>query len=325
MYPRYIIYISTESDPFFSRCSLRRRAIRLFPGQLDMGELFSLQDICHFTGQCLTPAAAIHLGRFLASGQQGFLELLPPSKRLEFHDVFVWRTGTALFRLLRKNERKGQDDWKRFFGSMGQSQMVSWKILNEWHDGKYHSPPLAQAAREAIISPSPGKRPSSVHSYMGPVLLPETALRDQSAYHAVLGILFRNEFFDNFLDSLFSKNCTTPHIAGYYGTLDTVRGTAYSHATSQALCHSIYHSLDPAAKGVAQTSDRPSHTPVRLTACPWFSKADLNGYPAYLWQIDQKRTIKTSDLKGKRPPYVCISHTWGRWRKEKTAKLKGCE
>ena len=50
-----------------------------------------------------------------------------------------------------------------------------------------------------------------------------------------------------------------------------------------------------------------------IDVCPWLPKK--SGFLHYLWDIQQKCTIETSNLAGK-PEYVAVSHTWGRWKKK---------
>lgn len=50
--------------------------------------------------------------------------------------------------------------------------------------------------------------------------------------------------------------------------------------------------------------------------CPWLRfRRDKAGHPFYLWDSFNCRTVVVSKLDFE-PEYVCISHTWGRWREE---------
>lgn len=42
----------------------------------------------------------------------------------------------------------------------------------------------------------------------------------------------------------------------------------------------------------------------------------LDGWPEYLWDIENRQTVCTRDLTEKNPAYIAVSHTWGRWQKE---------
>jgi hypothetical protein len=51
-----------------------------------------------------------------------------------------------------------------------------------------------------------------------------------------------------------------------------------------------------------------------IEPCPWLEfKKGLDGYPFYLWDAEAKRTVEVSELHVC-PKYICISHTWGRWK-----------
>lgn len=51
-----------------------------------------------------------------------------------------------------------------------------------------------------------------------------------------------------------------------------------------------------------------------IEACPWQRfRPGRSGYPFYLWDSRNRRTVVVSDLEYA-PEYVCVSHTWGRWR-----------
>lgn len=53
-----------------------------------------------------------------------------------------------------------------------------------------------------------------------------------------------------------------------------------------------------------------------ISSCPWLGNIDAeNGLPYYLWDIEQKCTVRTDKLSGE-VEYVAISHTWGRWIKD---------
>ena len=48
-----------------------------------------------------------------------------------------------------------------------------------------------------------------------------------------------------------------------------------------------------------------------ITACPWLSPDQYQGRPYYLWDVVNRRTVKTAEIG--LVPYICINHTWGRW------------
>ena len=64
-----------------------------------------------------------------------------------------------------------------------------------------------------------------------------------------------------------------------------------------------------------------------IEACPWLSSEQYNGRPYYLWDVARQCTIRAAEVCAE--PYICISHTWGRWiltdgqRKPQKAIVKG--
>lgn len=56
--------------------------------------------------------------------------------------------------------------------------------------------------------------------------------------------------------------------------------------------------------------------PACIEACPWLQiRKNQNGYPYFLWDVALRKTVETASLRSQ-PEYICISHTWGRWRIE---------
>lgn len=54
-----------------------------------------------------------------------------------------------------------------------------------------------------------------------------------------------------------------------------------------------------------------------IEACPWLEKTENDlgtSLPYYLWDVENSRTVETSQLKlDSSPEYTAVSHTWGRW------------
>lgn len=51
-----------------------------------------------------------------------------------------------------------------------------------------------------------------------------------------------------------------------------------------------------------------------IEACPWLRfRKGRDGYPFYLWDTQRQSTVVVDDMK-EVPEYICVSHTWGRWR-----------
>jgi hypothetical protein len=50
-----------------------------------------------------------------------------------------------------------------------------------------------------------------------------------------------------------------------------------------------------------------------VEGCPWLPEKALSGVPYYLWDLIERRTVIVHGIP-RVPQYVCISHTWGRWK-----------
>lgn len=67
--------------------------------------------------------------------------------------------------------------------------------------------------------------------------------------------------------------------------------------------------------------DRISDPPISacVQPCAWLSKVQEHGYPYYLWDILEKKTVECPENV---PAYLVISHTWGRWHQPRGKKIK---
>ncbi|OQE83474.1 hypothetical protein PENNAL_c0032G05070 [Penicillium nalgiovense] len=317
-----------ENDTFFSRCALYRRAVRFFGNKLLPNlELSSVVDeLARFTApqqwdeEMKSSAQRLHITEFAR-------KYIPQSRWLEVQDLQIWWNGTGCFRALKTMEKENSADWKHFYGTMGQQQAISWKLLSEWLDGAYHSQDLAAAAREAIESFRPGKRvhqQSCIHPRVFP--FPEVAQLEQSIYQNNLATLYNSEFMDMYPEELFFDEEADRNQAMYFELKDLWRRGACTEAICQAISHQIYHVHNLMGDGVVQGAGLSSHAPAALLRgpCLWLDETDLDGYPVYLWSVSKRATIETKTLTDRNVQYACVSHTWGRWKKATTTTLDGC-
>ncbi|KAL6904018.1 hypothetical protein GGI43DRAFT_421509 [Trichoderma evansii] len=73
-------------------------------------------------------------------------------------------------------------------------------------------------------------------------------------------------------------------------------------------------SVEASDPNFPQTLDRGP----RIAPCPWLKNKNedplgLDGWPEYLWHLNDRRLVRIRDLGTERPAYTAISHTWGRW------------
>lgn len=90
---------------------------------------------------------------------------------------------------------------------------------------------------------------------------------------------------------------------------------------------SVQATVQQAAYGVLHPSPPGSETPhtyPKLMMNDMLLNNDLSKAPQpfYLWDTSARQTVVTSSLQVS-PGYVCISHTWGRWRRSSNANVPG--
>lgn len=196
-----------------------------------------------------------------------------------------------------------------FYEGLSSSQRTAFQLLTDWWNSSYSDPDLLDAARGFMES----RREDENHS--SPMnddeVVRETRL-NASLYHTDCFYLFCYEFHPRLWEPFTSHRCLM--------SLSYKRQQASWLAISQRFAHSM-------AKGHAHRK-LPAGTsyipPARLDN-KWFEKVDREDqdHPFYLWDAVQRQTIEVGDVC---PEYICISHTWGRWRiPGQTATVPGVE
>ncbi|KAI0551687.1 hypothetical protein F4679DRAFT_121819 [Xylaria curta] len=228
-------------------------------------------------------------------------------------DIWRWKRGSLNFSRLETLYETNRTRWADFAATLGPQQRSSWSLLYEWVRGAYHPLQLAQAAHQAILGPAPKKRTeNSLHPEF-----PDSSMLDASVYQYQLSELYAAEFlgFDEGED-------VYPDLL-----LDIVEGCR-RQAVRLAICQRIAHATY--AKIAGPSPFQPPTFPALDTSPgigPGLWRNDNSGnvdyYPAYLWSISQKKTIDCSHLPTPKPSYVCVSHTWGRWRTSEMVDLAG--
>lgn len=138
---------------------------------------------------------------------------------------------------------------------------------------------------------------------------PET-LTDTSLYHAIFYQLFLLEFHPLFWQ---------PYMAYFrLKELRLVRDRADNFAIIQKIA---YATISPTAHNIHQPE--PHHQAIHNNKAPQSIAGTENcTTPHFLWDSRNQKTVVTSQLH-ECPDYVCISHTWGRWRLKTESKVKG--
>ena len=193
-----------------------------------------------------------------------------------------------------------------FRESLSVTQWVSGTILRDWWSCSYQDSKVFSVAIDSIkvTNSSPSQK-----TYFFGEPHPCAEVFEQvrtSVYNSVMLALFYEEF---------NPEWWFPYLkATNFIGLRRNRQKAVEHATAQRIAYTSYVSLTGprihAGRSYLSSLDKP---------CPWLDKKHRQtGMPYYLWNVERKQTVVASELEFE-PEYYCISHTWGRWRKEATA------
>ncbi|MCJ1387454.1 hypothetical protein MMC18_000297 [Xylographa bjoerkii] len=194
---------------------------------------------------------------------------------------------------------------------LSKSQYNSYQILLEWWNGSIQDQALSEAMRSALQS--------AIAGYDGqtPIYeINETKGRiEESGYHRSMYLLFRLEFLYE-MRMLHAKE----HDA-FLGFVQGIRETGAQYAARQRIAHSFLRD-GQVSSGNSRVRQEPGLLSIRLgqtigaciESCPWLKIEETgNSAPYYLWDVTRKRTVFTHEFSSC-PKYVCVSHTWGRWR-----------
>ena len=135
--------------------------------------------------------------------------------------------------------------------------------------------------------------------------------KDLSFYYSWLFRLFTREF---------SEREWNPHLADMrLYNLPRTRSRACSHSLMQKLACSKLALRRP-LQAETSTLQKPYFRPQTESRSDveWLdSIAEPEGRPHYWWDTQERKPIVVADEAPQSPQYVCISHTWGRWRKSR--------
>ena len=190
-----------------------------------------------------------------------------------------------------------------FYRSLSFSQNVSWTLLNHWWSATYQDPSLSNAAIASLEAAASSRVPTiNFFGELYPDANTFTELR-KSVYNTVMYDLFNHEF---------NPYHWEPHVRGISLTvLRQKRSGAIKHATAQRLGHTSYTIM----KG-SRVYDAGPYMGSLDMPCPWLARETVRKeLPFFLWDVEERRTVVVKNLSSE-PEYCCVSHTWGRWRKE---------
>ena len=202
-----------------------------------------------------------------------------------------------------------------FMKSFSPAQQASWTLLEEWWLAKYQDPNLSAAVRASMRAAASSSTPrwkqfldgcSQKELYQ----VEKSSLIKQSLYHSTMFRLSLLEFHPGFWES-YRKEL-------YLDQLHRVRKDSLAYASAQRIGYSSYAII----KGKPNFKATP-YIGSNQEACPWLQKKcdepEEPEMPLYLWDIIGGRTIRTHESA----EYWCISHTWGRWRREPSVSIEG--
>lgn len=213
------------------------------------------------------------------------------------------------------------DSNEKFKSGMSSSQYHSFQILHEWWTGKTQEDFLSTAARCALDDASSPQNAKSDYLDVDR----GSARLTESRYHREMFMLFQLEFVYEM------RMMQTKEFGTFVGFVQAQRERCAQYAALQRVAQSFMEfdlnkdqAQDRTGNDSAQVSDsahssklKSSVIPSCIESCPWLKVRDKHQYrPFYLWDVAAKRTVETQTLESC-PPYTCVSHTWGRWRKVK--------
>lgn len=213
------------------------------------------------------------------------------------------------------NEIEHNEQRPKLDNTLTRPQKISRRLLVEWWNGHCQKDEISVATRAWIQSLASTVEPE-----------PEVSRRKcpgstRSLYQSVMFSLFKMEFVPLRIDFTGESDADSqaPYtLAQFYESLRSTRQQALLYASIQkiALRHLF---CDPPSANVGDECDG-----ITLDPCSWISlQTGRAGLPYFLWDVTARETITVAEIQ-EVPKYICISHTWGRWRiRDATIVVKG--
>ena len=191
----------------------------------------------------------------------------------------------------------------QFLRFLSFTQRVSWTLLTHWWLGAYQESSLSNAAIASLEAAASSPVPMF---YKCGEVYPDAETFKQlrkSVYNATMFDLFFREF---------NPYHWRLHVRENIALLQSSRLEAVQHATAQRLGYTSYMKL----RGL-KTNECGPYMGSFNKPCPWLPREGKpKELPFYLWDVEQKRTFIVNELSTTPEEYCCVSHTWGRWRKD---------
>ena len=198
-------------------------------------------------------------------------------------------------------------DGQRFRASLSAPQKSSYQVLRQWWNSQYHDPEFMSAFKTFLEEESNSPVTSEHNGLFGQYI---KCKAHESLYHSYCFRLFQSEFYPAHWEPFESTS-----VLQY---LQNNRVSAASHAVTQRMSYAVLH---PKTDLKAASFD-PVYPQVVLTPDVGFEKIGVKGSPYYLWDVSKSKTVKVHELPDC-PQYVCVSHTWGRWKTRTSTEILG--
>ncbi|RDW57493.1 hypothetical protein BP6252_13753 [Coleophoma cylindrospora] len=231
--------------------------------------------------------------------------------KLLWHYVEEWATSEATK--------------ENFQGYLSTTQRHSYALLHDWIYSKYELESVIHPFRRSLYDMETDALIHDALDDNDSHVLNE-GYRHLTLYQKVMADLFRIEFSPNhWVSEHYRKR--VQHGIEFQGdefeTIDYLRLRAWQVGTAQRISWKFTLVSWNDGLDMSSTSKAFENPSRRIDYCPWLKRdKSRSGFPRYLWDIVQKKTVDTSDFP-KSVEYTCISHTWGRWRKKEWVTIPG--
>ncbi|KAH6669184.1 hypothetical protein F5X68DRAFT_52018 [Plectosphaerella plurivora] len=220
--------------------------------------------------------------------------------------LYPWGAALADWETIRTLYRKNAE----YAYSLSVSQERSLLLLDEWWTSAYHDAKLLEATRAFLEE---RKDEEDVED-------PTVHLNDYAADTLTNTSLYHAACFELFIQELHPRAWRPYQGESTVETLQAMRVAVSETALYQRMA---YATLNPGAAVDKQATPYPR----RIDRRPDIllggdERAAVTRKPYYLWDCKQNATLEVHTLPVC-PEYVCISHTWGRWRTRTSTPIPG--
>lgn len=246
----------------------------------------------------------------------GLLHLCPLSIYLDYHLGQNSQDRRYPFRATLSNWARFRElceENSEFKESLSPSQLSSYVVLEDWWSSAYCNSVLVEAARGFLEDRMDVLDTSKFTEKFFRRRLSEAAMTEYSLYHASCLELFLKEFHPQLWE---------PYQSLRY--LRVIQGDRFSTTRLASAQRLSYSFLWPGGPPYTAGTVLPAYPNVQMRRNKWIARPELDDRPYYLWDALLRETVVVEDLPNRYSlEYICISHTWGRWRIDPPAEILG--